>query len=500
MSTGPQGVQGPQGPMGPTGITYTGSTGIQGAMGPQGPPNGPTGPTGMTGPTGGAVSSSSIAIATYSTGAIANAVAASNASVTYISQTSIPTAAKGKTGVLMAYFDMQTSGSQFIQGVAFDYSLSIDGSNIGYGPVQRATYTQTVSNSPNLICSNGFTLGTGGLTPLAPMIVPVTIAANASMFQIGIANANSAFGVGAGGVAAVTASRTNTSNAVANYTVPATAGGSNVVGVFIYAWGGGGGGYNGNQYPGSVGGGAGFVSGYYACSPGTVLAVVASVSGGGSVATGSSYNIGMPSGGYSGVFLNAAAQSNAICVAGGGGNRAGNNGDIISGGHGGYPTGGTPYSVTSNTYSLVITGGTQTAGGIGFNGYNGRALQPNTSGNEAGGAGWFAGGSGQSSSHITNFGGCGGGSSYIGNINGATGGIGFTSGAAHSNGTTVLQAGPSNAAPGGLTSPFYPGAAIYGYGSSSNGFPAGFGYVAIVPAAGTFGPVSVGVDARLVVI
>ena len=500
MSTGPQGVQGPQGPMGPTGITYTGSTGMQGAMGPQGPPNGPTGPTGMTGPTGGAVSSSSIVIATYSTGAIANAVAASNASVTYISQTSIPTAAKGKTGVLMAYFDMQTSGSQFIQGVAFDYSLSIDGSNIGYGPVQRATYTQTVS-SPNLICSNGFTLGTGGLTPLAPMIVPVTIAANASMFQIGIANANSAFGVGAGGVSAVTASRTNTSNAAANYTVPATAGGSNVVGVFIYAWGGGGAGYNQNQNTGACGGGAGFVSGYYACSPGTVLAVVACVSGGSSVANGASYNVGgWNSGGYSGVFLNAAAQSNAICVAGGGGNRGGTQTDIISGGYGGYPTGGAPYSVSSNIYSTQITGGTQTAGGNGAPGFNGRALQGNFTNNEFSAAGWFGGGPGYPQSTITNFGGGGGGSSYIGNINGATGGIGFTSGAAHSNGTTNLVAGPSNAPPGGITSPFYPGGFTYGYGAANASIPAGFGYVAIVPAAGTFGPVSVGVDARLVVI
>jgi hypothetical protein len=501
MSTGPQGVQGPQGPMGPTGITYTGSTGMQGAVGPQGPPNGPTGPTGMTGPTGGAVSSSSIAIATYATGAIANAVAASNATVTYISQTSIPTAAKGKTGVLMAYFDMQTSGSQFVQGVAFDYSLSIDGSNIGYGPVQRTTYTQTVSNSPNLIGSNGFTLGTGGLTPLNPMIVPVTIAANASMFQIGIANANSAFGVGAGGVAAMTASRTNVSNAATNYTVPATVSGSNVVGVFIYAWGGGGNGYNGNQNSGAIGGGAGFVSGYYACSPGTVLSVVACVSNGNSVSNGSSFSIGgMVCGGYSGVFLNTVAASNAICMAGGGGSKGGTQFDIISGGYGGYPTGGAPYSASSNLFSTQITGGTQTAGGFGFQGSNGRAFQGIFNNNEIGAGGWYAGGCGQPTATITNFGGGGGGSGYIGNVNGATGGIGFTSGAAHSNGTTNLTVGPSNAPPGGITSPFYPGGVTFGYGAGYNTTPAGTGYVAIVPAAGTYGPVSVGVDARLVVI
>jgi hypothetical protein len=487
--------------MGPTGISYTGVTGPQGAQGPQGPPFGPTGPAGVAGPTGGAISSSTIVISSYVTGTIANAVAASNSSVTYVSQTSIPTAAKGKSGVLMAYFDMQTSGPPFVQGVAFDYSLSIDGSNIGYGPVQKATYTQTASNNPNLIGSNGFTLGTNGMTPLTPMIVPVTIAANASMFQIGIANANSAFGVGAGGVAAVTASRTNISNATANYTVPATAGGSNVVGVFIYAWGGGGNGYNGNQNTGAVGGGAGFVSGYYACAPGTVLSVVACVSGANGVSSGSSFSIGgQVSGGYSGVFLNAVAQFNAICVAGGGGSKGGGQSDIISGGHGGYPNGGAPYSISSNMYSTQITGGTQTAGGFGSNGSNGRALQGGFIDNEWGAGGWFGGGAGAPGRPITNFGGCGGGSSYIGNVNGATGGVGFTSGVVHSNGTTNQQVGPSNAPPGGLTSPFYPGGVTYGYGAGYNTSPAGFGYVAIVPAAGSYGPVNIGVDARLLVI
>jgi hypothetical protein len=333
------------------------------------------------------------------------------------------------------------------------------------------------------------------------MIVPVTIAANASMFQIGIANANSAFGVGAGGVAAITASKSVVSNAAVSYTVPATAGGSNVVGVFIYAWGGGGNGYNQNTINGAVGGGAGFVSGYYACSPGTVLAVVGCVSGGNNISNGSSYNIGnFSNGGYSGVFLNAVAPSNAICVAGGGGGRGGTQQDIISGGYGGYPTGGAPYSVTSNIYSSQITGGTQTAGGSGFQGSNGRALQGNYYQNDWGAGGWFGGGVGQPGGTISNYGGGGGGSGYIGNVNGATGGIGLTSGAAYSNGTTILQPGASNAAPGGLTSPFYPGGSTYGYGYGTYNALSGYGYVAIVPAAGTYGPVSVGVDARLLVI
>ena len=496
MSTGPQGVQGPQGPMGPTGITYTGSTGIQGAMGPQGPPNGPTGPTGMTGPTGGAVSSSSIVIATYSTGAIANAVAASNASVTYISQTSIPTAAKGKTGVLMAYFDMQTSGAAFISNTAFDYVVAIDGSNIGYGPVRTARYTQTVS-SPNMIGSNGFTIGTGGLTPLTPMSIPVAISSGASMFQIGIANSTSAFGLSAG-VAASSNSNTNVLNAASNYTVPSTANGSNVVGVFIYAWGGGGGSWNNNN----VGGGGGFVSGFYSCAPGTVLVVVGAQVAGNSVATGGSYVVsGTVNGGLAGVFLGSVAASNAIGIAGGGGAGGSQNTDNVSGGHGGYPAGGAPYSIMFNILSTVVTGGTQTSGGVSYsNGTRGGQLLPGYSiyGHMYGGNGWYGGGAGVQSNFLSN--GCGGagGSSYIGNVNGATGGIGFTSGASFANGTTVLQAGPSNAPPGGTTSPFFPGGLV-GYGSNlyNNG---NGGAVVIVPAVGTFGPVSVGVDARLVVI
>jgi len=482
--------------MGPTGITYTGSTGIQGPMGPQGPPNGPTGPTGMTGPTGGAVSSSSIVIASYATGAIANAVAASNATVTYISQTSIPTAAKGKTGVLMAYFDMQTSGAAFISNTAFDYVVAIDGSNIGYGPIQRARYTQTVS-SPNMIGSNGFTLGTGGLTPLTPMSIPVAISAGASMFQIGIANSTSAFGLSAG-VAASSNSNTTVNNTATNYTVPSTANGSNVVGVFIYAWGGGGGTWNGN----CVGGGGGFVSGFYSCAPGTVLAVIGAQAAAGNAATGGSFNVsGSVNGGLAGVFLGSLAASNAICVAGGGGPAGSQNTDVVNGGAGGYPAGAPPYSSMFNVSSTVVTGGTQTSGGISFsNGVRGSQLSPGYSvyGHMYGGNGWYGGGAGLHSNFLSN--GCGGagGSSYIGNVNGATGGIGFTSGASFANGTTLLQTGPSNVPPGGITSPFFPGGTI-GYGSNSYNNGNG-GAVVIVPAVGTFGPVSVGVDARLVVI
>jgi hypothetical protein len=438
-------------------------------------------------------------IATYATGTIANAVAASNATVTYISQTSIPTAAKGKSGVLMTYFDMQTSGAAFISNTAFDYVVAIDGSNLGYGAAQKARYTQTVSSS-NMIGSNGYTLGTGGLTPLTPLTIPVAISAGASMFQIGIANSTSAFGLSAG-VAASSNSNTNVLNTATNYTVPSTANGSNVVGVFIYAWGGGGSCVNNGAN--GVGGGGGFVSGYYSCAPGTVLAVVGAQAYGNSIATGGSYQSNSSANGpFAGVFLGTVAASNAIGIAGGGGTggTASYYSDWVSGGGGGYPTGSAPYSTVSNTYSPQITGGTQTSGGVTWNnGTRGGQLVPGVR-DFYGGNGWYGGGGGQGNAgRVSDGSGAGGGSSYIGNVNGATGGIGFTSGAAYSNGTTVQVTGPTLAAPGGTTSPYYPGGTV-GYGNNFINSTTYGGAVVIVPAVGTFGPVSVGVDARLLVI
>jgi hypothetical protein len=443
------------------------------------------------------VSSSSIVIATYATGTIANAVAASNATVTYISQTSIPTAAKGKSGVLMTYFDMQTSGAAFISNTAFDYVVAIDGSNLGYGAAQKARYTQTVSSS-SMIGSNGYTLGTGGLTPLTPMTIPVAISSGASMFQIGIANSTSAFGLSAG-VAASSNSNTNVSNTASSYTVPSTVNGSNVVGIYIYSWGGGGSVWNNSA---GVGGGGGFVSGYYSCAPGTVLWVVGSAQNGNQLSNGGSYAAnGGVGGGFSGVFLTTVAASNAICIAGGGGVGGcyAGNGDFVSGGAGGYPAGAAPYSTIFNTSSPQITGGTQTSGGITWNsGTRGSQLQPGTY-NYPGGNGWYGGGAGAQQYSLASGCGSAGGSSYIGNVNGATGGTGFTSGAAYANGTTVQVTGPTLAAPGGTTSPYYPGGTTIGYGTATAN-AGGAGYTVIVPAVGTFGPVSVGVDARLLVI
>ena len=133
MSTGPQGVQGPQGPQGPTGPGYTGPTGLQGIQGPQGPANGPTGAAGSTGPTGTVRNSYLIPFVNYATGAIENTVAASNSTATYIRTADIPTAAKGMSGLLSVYFDINSPGFNFGSN-QFDYGVYIDGSGVGLGP------------------------------------------------------------------------------------------------------------------------------------------------------------------------------------------------------------------------------------------------------------------------------------------------------------------------------------------------------------------------------
>ena len=213
------------------------------------------------------------------------------------------------------------------------------------------------------------------------------------------------------------------------YTVPATAGGAAVKGVYLYILGS-----PGIVLGGDVrGGGGAFVSGYYECSPGTNLIYVVGAIGNQNIIYGGGG--GGRGGGFSGVFLSNAGgivQSNAIAIGGGGGS-SGYFG-VGSGGGGGYPTG---YSGTQGNAYGTISGGTQTAGGVGGNA--GAALQGGSGGGCGGGGGWFGGGSGVAWTPDGTFpdrpAGCGG-SSYIGNINGATGGIGFTSGATYEQGFT----------------------------------------------------------------
>ncbi len=233
------------------------------------------------------------------------------------------------------------------------------------------------------------------------------------------------------------------------YTVPSTTAGYAVTGVNLYILGSGG--QNGHD----LGGGGGFVSGFYSCSPGTNLIYVVGtigynqnvIYGGG----GGTNNIdGTTAGGFSGVFLSNAGgivQSNAIAIAGGGG--AGGYFGAGNGGGGGYPNGA--QGTEGNAYG-VISGGSQTAGGLG--GQAGSALIGGRGVGQSGGGGWFGGGSGFSYTADGNFperpAGCGG-SSYIGNINGATGGRGLTAKAYFEQGYT---AGVNNT-DAGTGSPYY---------------------------------------------
>ena len=515
MSTGPQGVQGPQGPQGPTGPGYTGPTGLQGIQGPQGPANGPTGAAGSTGPTGTVRNSYLIPFVNYATGAIENTVAASNSTATYIRTADIPTAAKGMSGLLSVYFDINSPGFNFGSN-QFDYGVYIDGSGVGLGPFSKTVrYTQT-SNSTFMISSNGYSLGTNSISPLMPLTIPVSVPANASKFQIGLLNSS----VGLGTISSMVPTSTSTSTftpGAHTYTVPSTVNSSNVVGVMIYCWGAGG--LNSHYFSqttgqgNALGGGGGFMSGFYGCPGGTILQVVSGsyvtnpniATGGGNGArmynTPNNYG-----GGFSAVFNGSYATSTCLLLAGGGGAAASSNALLNNGngGGGGYPSGSPPYQVSTNGtftgFSTTITGGTQTTGGTTYYGapltYSGTqwfASQTNNAemgGLAPGGGGWFGGGAGNGS--IGSYGG-GGGSSYF-NPN-------LVSSVSYSNGTTYTQfvtptqiSNYALAPPGGLAVMSNFGLSTYGNGIGTQGL------VIIVPMVGTPGSVAVGADARFLVV
>lgn len=535
MSTGPQGVQGPQGPQGPTGPGYTGPTGLQGIQGPQGPAGGPTGAAGTTGPTGTVRNSFLIPFVNYATGPIENTVAASNSTATYIRTADIPTAAKGLSGMLSVYFDINSPGFNFGSN-QFDYGVYIDGSGVGLGPFGKTVrYTQT-SNSSFMIASNGVALGTNSITPLLPLNIPVSVPANASKFQIGLLNSS----VGLGTISSMVPTATsntypttfNTTDVqyVYNYTVPTTLNGSNVVGVMCYCWGAGGRpGYGNDQSNGALGnalgGGGGFMSGFHGCPGGTVLNVIvgghnanANIAGGGSAMTyalnnGSGRAYG---GGFSGIFVNPTySPSSVLMIAGGGGATGLRDGATNTfagnGGGGGYPSGSSPYQVSLNGlntgFSTMVTGGSQTAGGTSYvaapTTYNGsqflgsqtNAVNDNRAGGPGGG-GWFGGGAGGQNNTATpligSWGG-GGGSSYFNPS--------LVSSVSFSNGTTYTQfiapAAISNytlAPPGGV-------AVMSNFGFSNYGNGVGTpGLVVIVPMVGTPGSVAVGAEARFLAV
>ena len=527
MSTGPQGVQGPQGPQGPTGPGYTGPTGLQGIQGPQGPANGPTGAPGSTGPTGTVRNSVLIPFINYATGPIENTVAMSNSTATYIRTADIPTAAKGLSGMLSVYFDINSPGFNFGSN-QFDYGVYIDGSGVALGPFAKTVRYNQTSNSSFMIASNGVSLGNNSISPLMPLNIPVSVPANASKFQIGVINSS----VGLGTISSMVASpisnayptnfgQVNTQY-VYNYTVPTVLNSSNVVGVMIYCWGAGGVPGNSGQLSGLGGGGA-FMSGFYGCPGGTVLNVIvgshseiATVSGGGSSSCWT-FQTGNRAigGGFSGIFINSSySAANCLIVAGGGGGTGTRDQNTIyaaNGGGGGYPAGSSPYQVSINGlntgFSTMVTGGTQTAGGTAYPGaptsYNGSQFlgsQVNAQNNNVpygpGGGGWFGGGAGGPNNTATptigSWGG-GGGSSYF-NPN-------LISSVSYSNGTTYTQlvapVGLSNytlAPPGGVNV-----MSNFGFSNYANGVGTP-GLVIIVPMVGTPGSVAVGAEARFLAV
>ena len=538
MSTGPQGIQGIQGVRGlqgiagPTGLQglvgpqgVAGSVGPAGPTGPQGPigiqgvpgtPGGPTGWTGHTGPAGAGNSGTLITLSTYTGTVITNAVAANNSSITTVWSNALPAEAKGRPGTIGMFFNMY-SLTQFASNSSFEYGVFVDGNSIGYGESNTTRYVQSTL-STHAFSSNGIVLGTGGMTPYQPLSFPLYISPQATTLSIGIKNASVPFSPVQSVALAylsnvLTSSGTsNTSNFIPQntftstgqftYTVPSLCSAGAVTGVFIYCWGAGG---NLQHVPGGwgngngAGGGGGFVSGYYGCSPGTVLSYIVGLGGGnngldglgraGTIASGGG---SADAGGFSGVFLSNAAVSNTIGLAGGGGGSAYSSG---YGGAGGYPAGSSGYNYVAGSGAGVPSpamGGTQTSPGSGTgNGFESPASQFfGAKGNQCcGGGGWYGGGQG-------NFGasqGGGGGSSYIGNVNGASGGIGMA-GATTANGITlsnVSMVPGSNALPGGTTSQFFQSGRGHGAG--------GHGLVVIVPAVGT-NPVYMGVNAKMLAV
>jgi len=441
---------------------------------------------------------------------IANSVSANSASIVNIWSVSVPTAAKGKNGILALFFNLYASA--FTVGQVFDYGVYIDGVSQLLNDTGTIRYVQSTA-STYALSSNGVSLGSNGLVQL---LIPVSFLTSASQIQIGLKNStagmtpiNSALPGYTSNILTATGT-INTGNYVPQtlfvtggsnyYTVPTNTSVGVPTGVYVYLWGCGG------QTTHMSGGGGGFVSGYYSCAPGTTLLyVVGSTAGTALFYGGGGSAQNQQGGGFSGIFLSNAggiAQSNAIAIAGGGGAGVLFPGGDVGSGWGGYPNGGAVNRKINNvfSYSPTITGGTQTAGGLGATTINnGSALSggPVTDGqgrSGSGGGGWYGGGgnagggNGQPGA---------GGSGYIGNVNGATGGIGLTANAAYENGTDLplgeFLAGNSviyTRYPGGRTSPYY--ASPYGQSSGAN--PTGA--VVIIPAIGT-SATQIGVSAAL---
>jgi len=434
-------------------------------------------------------------LSTYSLANISNTVSIGSSTPVYIWSVDIPTGAKGKNAILTLFFNLY-SGTQFTANQYFDYGIYIDGVPQLKGDVGTIRYVQT-SDANYALSSGGVILGLNGMLSAYPIFIPLSISPSASQLQIGIANSLKTMNPTLSVVPAYTSNVTtssgssntsgfipqNTFTTTGNftYTVPTNTSAGVPSGVFIYLWGAGGQSYTGLQ--GSYGGTGGFVSGYYACLPGTALNVVVGQIGGQTPTTGgggNQYSQNPRGGGFSGVFLGSVSQSNAIAIAGGGGGASETTSQ--SGGFGGYPTGGFPWSISGSSNWNVPGPGTQTAGGTfstAFeNGTAGTALIGGFGGHGprgGGGGGGYWGGGGAGAGR-----GGGGGSSYIGGLSLAT----------YSNGVSYTQSSelPVNILPGGNTSLYY----VSGYGHANGGT----GLAVIIPAIGA-NPVQVGVSATL---
>jgi hypothetical protein len=436
----------------------------------------------------------------YALANIADSVTSLSATPAYVWTVSVPSAAKGKNGILAVFFNLFSSG-QFTAGQYFDYGVYVDGVSQMLGDSSGTLrYVQTALGTYAL-SSGGISLGTNGLVNGLPLFIPVSFAASASQIQIGLKNSSAQMTPISSQVIAYSSNITtssgtsNTGNFVpintfsnigtSYYTVPTTCSIGTVTGVFVYCWGAGGGDFGDSGWGGS----GAYSGGFYSVAGGTTLAMVIGRAGG----TGQSFSInfgggGMGAsgsmqsgGGFSGVFLSNAGgivQSNAIVIAGGGG--AGAQGG--NGGGGGYPNG---LATIGDLAGMNAGGGTQIAGGTGSN--IGGPLQGASGGGfygQGAGGGWYGGGA------QSDTGGgrpAGGGSSYIGNINGATGGLGLTSSAVTENGKTWQSPMPYPVIPGGYTSNFYYGLA----GQTKQS-----GLVVIVPTVGT-AATQIGVSAAL---
>lgn len=431
-------------------------------------------------------------LSTYSLANIANAVTSLSSTPVYIWTVSVPTAAKGKNGILAVYFNLFGG---FLSSQYFDYAVYVDGVSQFQGDLGTMRYVQT-SAGQYAISNGGISLGLNGIVCGQPLFIPLTLSASASQIQIGIKNSSAAMTPVAAYSPVNASATTITTTGTTTYTVPSTAGGQAVTGVYLYAWGAGG----QNQFVSSAGAG-GFTSGFYSCSPGTVFSCVvgaidglqAPASGG----AGGGWN-DERGGGFSGVFLSnvgGLSQSTALIIAGGGASasRLGSGG---AGGAGAYTTnatgvgysGGVSWIYASNAYGtpgVTVSGpGTLAAGGISIGGdvssynaaYNGGALFAGGPSSGTGGGGGYFGGAGVPDSGTTKPG-AAGGSSYAVN----------TVVSPYFEPGVTATAGSVTTTPGGATSPYY--SSPYGRGNST-------GLVVVVPAIGVV-PTQIGVSATL---